>query len=1172
MSLGQALLRPQGLKDPPVHGPSRAFDILVDFIESLLKDPEGGPATLQALIDSGIEVVPAFLVSRQEKSRLAEGRIRQLVRPFNDILQAFLAGVTGDLGASVPVVLHALRSLLAELRAESLGRFLKEAIHLARHDLDVTPEALTALFRSFIEGAATRLQSRVDGGDLSEEALKRYELGLNLRNLEHLILDELEWPDLDLDVMVDSIVKIYKEKGIDTILGKIEKVLEAADALAEPLAILLETMQQQGPAAGGSVGARSVGAAAAGDPPPDAPSTVDSTTPFSWYASWVLHTETRFNVTEASTTIDPIGAIQYRYIPPIHMERIAFHTLWATDALETLAHIISVEKGDIASNMLNTFWDLFNTVNTPVNKLMIPGWMQWTLTPVLTFLGGLEGIRCSGGGDAAYPWIQIAEDLGETALYRRWTWMMREFLLSFLTLLNHKQKEHRDWFNARAAELQPQEAELIQVNGQLDATPAPVGAAKTDLEERKASLENTLNQAYFLLRQGNHNQFAGFMYGLGEVGAIILPVVLSNTDRQSYGFAGQAPPEAMIGKMFGGMAINLGFRGVSILLAGLTAWEFPDDHNQMLISWLLLSNDRFIWNPKRETRGENAGRGIFVFFNFVIEALMQMVYLYLFTNGNTSDGKFAALLGTTAEFAGYPPGAGSPYLLPWNGGQTKQCVQNPMGIWSHFPGDFQTYAYDFDHDAGDEVLCSRTGVVLNLCDQVPNNLDANKLPAGLVAPLDALGGYQFGGWNFMELLHLRTALFSALDGGVLPAASVNPTGPMKIGSAVFMPSVAHPLDPDPTRSAPGVPAPFATYADGTTGIFPGTRFPPFFTVTGAPWPLLPTPMSLHPTQTTFLSGGAAAAPTNCGATADQVYSFLDTGWDRGLQGSTFAVFSDGTPVPAGVVFAPNTPNPPTPSTPMYRSGTTFAPWQAQETTAILAAPVGLGTPGIPVAAGATFLDGTPIPAGVILPPDCGATPAWLPRPHPGTPLYLPGTLFTLINPGVNYFNAGTIWEAVGAAIPAVGSAYTRFTPAVLSVCQYGHGLQNWMQISLSPAGTAGQPTGKAMADVFTTNVYANVLGMVIPQGRVLMLSGDTGVSFYNHLHHHVLLDSAASRGRNNLPVPRSGNPFPFFPYTIPFVYSDGTHGIEHGFREAPQSNGLLRAMTYYESKNTRTGP
>jgi CubicO group peptidase (beta-lactamase class C family) len=46
--------------------------------------------------------------------------------------------------------------------------------------------------------------------------------------------------------------------------------------------------------------------------------------------------------------------------------------------------------------------------------------------------------------------------------------------------------------------------------------------------------------------------------------------------------------------------------------------------------------------------------------------------------------------------------------LPW-GDDMKQCVQGNMGVWSHYPdgSSQQTYAYDYSHDVGTEILASR---------------------------------------------------------------------------------------------------------------------------------------------------------------------------------------------------------------------------------------------------------------------------------------------------------------------------------------------------------------------------------------------------------------------------------------------------------------------------------
>src|SRR6185295_7432500 len=101
----------------------------------------------------------------------------------------------------------ALKGFVAMARVDSLVQILRDLIHTAQTDLDFTPEAVEGLFRQCMEGAVTRLQGAVDGGDLSAEALARYELGISLRNLEHLILEEMDWPTLNIEDLVDAIRK-----------------------------------------------------------------------------------------------------------------------------------------------------------------------------------------------------------------------------------------------------------------------------------------------------------------------------------------------------------------------------------------------------------------------------------------------------------------------------------------------------------------------------------------------------------------------------------------------------------------------------------------------------------------------------------------------------------------------------------------------------------------------------------------------------------------------------------------------------------------------------------------------------------------------------------------------------------------------------------------------------
>lgn len=64
-----------------------------------------------------------------------------------------------------------------------------------------------------------------------------------------------------------------------------------------------------------------------------------------------------------------------------------------------------------------------------------------------------------------------------------------------------------------------------------------------------------------------------------------------------------------------------------------------------------------------------------------------------------------------------------------------------------------------------------------------------------------------------------------------------------------------------------------------------------------------------------------------------------------------------------------------------------------------------------------------------------------------------------------------------------------------------------------------------------------IVGTPVPQGQLVMFSGDTGMSFYNHLHFHVSSANARS---------------------LPFVFQD-----------SPETDGRLKDLTWYGSDNER---
>ena len=1051
-----AVLRPQGLVEAPAHGPSRAFDLVGDFLETLMKDPAGAEATMRALGESGAEALPAFLLSREEKLRLAEGKLRALFRPFASVLEGFLRGMGEGIAETLPAVLSALRGLIGLLRADSATHLLRELLRIARADLDVTPAAVERLFRDFVEGAVARLQAPVNGGDLSEEALARFELGFNLRNLEHLILEELEWPDLDPDVMVDSLTALYRSKGLEELLGKIALALDALDGLAGPLAKLLEAAMEVRISGGGSVGAAAAPhAECAGVTPSPAPMDFNraigeslspfefpSSRPICWYLSWMRRQTTYGDIAQIAERHKGLG---FKRVAAPDMEKIAFHTVWAEDVLDFILHVISAEQGDVFSNLANFSWDFLDFMIVVAGKKRIPTWTHWVCRIGVTFLGGFEQTRF-GANDAVYPLTMWLADWGEAALYKRWTWLLREGTLSFITLLNHDKDRWERWEREfykphRCEAIDRKENAEREIRGAATIADAPERARFIERQGKiKEAAEKDMRTLRVMLWTSNHNCYHGLCYFFGEAGATILPGILANTDRANYGFIGGGPTGAMIGKAFGGLAIAWPMTWLSLFLARIAAGQYPNDTAGMV---LLPLRERYIEYP--EGLGSNIGlRILFGHLFLVHEFVSQVMYLYLFTESHTGDGTFLSLPGfPAAAWPGYPANAAaSPYFLPW-GGTLQQCVQNNLGIWSHFPlnpGGDQTYAYDFNHDAGTEVLCMRAGIVSNICDQVPNNTQNTVT--------DAQGQNQ--SWNNVEILHL----------------SVFPPG-----SGFGLAGVA-------------APAGF-TYANGAP-IEAGTLFPPYWLPAPAPagttLPLMPPTVPLHPSAA-ILPAGSAYAASFPGFAAGSTFGFLIAGFDQGI---------------AGVV------------------------------------------PG----AGTTFVGGGAIPPAVVFPP---ATP--MPPP------------------------AGTPFFPAGATFAPVAGAAGAFTPITCTYSQYGHGLQNFINVNAPAAPPAGQPN-RTMVTVYAATaydglavppggataaqiLYNNVLGRFMPQGQVVMLSGDTGVSAYNHLHVHVLLDSSVN---------------PSATLAAPFVFADADHDMSHGFREAPQTTGVPRAMTFYNSRNTRIWP
>jgi hypothetical protein len=1043
MPLGAVFIRPQPLLLPPSRQGEDPLEIILTFLESFTTDPTAALPALSIMAEVSSNGLRDFVLSQEERIRFADGKIRNLFRPYGDFIDAFIDGLGESPLETIPAVLEALVKLLDHLTSDKVKEFVQKLFDLIEHDLGISGETVRNLFNDLTSQMITRMKSRVVGGDTSDEATALYEFGSGLQELQSLVNDP-NIPGIDVNLLLTAIEKHWKDSGLDLVISVVKEVLKHSEDIIEPLTKIAEAVINLNVHVEVNVSGNSpsLGAAAA-DPVAKEAEGPEGTTaagtpesgdnPVAWYASWVAGRIVNYP-TDTNAPINLFNNPQligfsYKHVTAEKMEKLAHTTAWLVPTLESFLHTISVEQGDVLTNLVNMGFDGIDTVLVAGFRkpsllsgvdLVQPGLLRFFSFMGYNALTGLEGGRFSNVGNDPYVYTCLGGDIGEAILYRRWIWVLREAFLSFITLLNNDPEEFETWVAERRQ------------------------AARTDGE--RLEIENAI-------KNHNNNCFEGVCYFFGEFGAMLLPIILSRTDRANYGFVGGGPRPEMFGKAIGGAAISWAFMYLAILVARIPAGQFPTDWVRYGI---LPFKDRIYGKYEFDNpfNAPSAVEGVARFFKIpwaairgAVALMMYIVdhgmYLYLFTDGSTDGGEFCIDdNGVERRFMGYPEDyEQSPYRLPWAKDTMLQCVQGNMGIWSHHvksvptpPAtnvfiNLQTYAYDFSHGGGTDVLCARSGIVTQITDTQPDNNPKN--------------------WNFVEIMHLI----------VFPPGS--------------------------DQGVAGVPAPagITQFADSVTNIPADALFPPYWDAAGNTlWPL-PNPMPLHPSAAILPSGVSLSAPATpggpdprdyygdfAGFPVDSRFAFIDPSFDRAIAGLTLpagGVFSDGTPIPPDVVFAPDVAVPPPPGS-SFPAGTTFVP---------------------------------PVPGGA-----------------------------------------------------------TTFQPLLATFGIYGHGLFGFMKISIAPPSPGGtgfttdpRPSGP-LTDVFRSRTNNEVLGLFVQQGQPCLLSGDTGVSAYYHLHTHVLCQTNGQ-------------------LTIPFVYRDASHSIVHGFREViSRRNGVPFAMTFYTSGNARIDP
>ncbi len=404
-----------------------------------------GALAAEVLQDAAVRVF-------EERRTRMEGAAPLLLEWGRDLLAA-LTGPGLDMDVSdARTGLRLARTLLGRLAdamespaAPALRPHVAGLIDILQTRLAITPQDM---LHEAWRAMATLADALEEGAPAESVAARgtRRELGRMLRRLV-VRLQEERLPQLDADTVTTVLAGLLAEANAPRAAATLRCVADALGAFLDGSLALAELVRLE---AFGEF--RSLGAAAAAAASEDR---------YLWYASWLMGTDVvldreRTEITAGGETIasgsDLTPADLPAYRPGEHpvytfrrfdvetCETVAYVTAIVRDALQVLLHALSIEEGDVASNVLNlSFGSVLAVARGHAKRPFLPPWGEHIVFWLATLLGSIEGRHTRGAtGQNLRMWLTLAgPDLGEMLWYRYLATRAREAILSGITLANH---------------------------------------------------------------------------------------------------------------------------------------------------------------------------------------------------------------------------------------------------------------------------------------------------------------------------------------------------------------------------------------------------------------------------------------------------------------------------------------------------------------------------------------------------------------------------------------------------------------------------------------------------------------------------------------------------------------------------------------------------------------
>ena len=475
MSVGVVLTQPQRL--PRLANATPADAGLGDLAKlgiGIAIDTAKGGHILEAFEAAGEAASARLLAQAGPGLDHARRRLGAMVRSPLASLEAKaqeLGSVNGPDAALAAAndLLTLVVTLASELTIDHIRRHLTELLDIVETDLGLTPNVLETQLWAFLDDFVDRLEHVAPEPDASLRS-NRLQVIAALRLLKRTGEHEFHFPQLAAEQAAEELFDLVQRTGLASEAARVACVGANLVRVADTGRDLLHAIPFTG------LGPGSISAGAVPDPPA-------STDTYLWYPSWLANNHRPWwsyvlllvprddivktaseqivqrNTWRADSLIataapdwaavkktDGSDTTPYSFgsVSVDKMETIAWVSSIAANGLELLFHLISLEEGDYASNIVNGAgatgygtWKVFK-------KEPAPWWMEGLLGRGLgTFAASFEGVQTKAAFGLCFKeWLTLAgPDYAEMLSYKYFTELARDLLLSILTLINHKPGE-----------------------------------------------------------------------------------------------------------------------------------------------------------------------------------------------------------------------------------------------------------------------------------------------------------------------------------------------------------------------------------------------------------------------------------------------------------------------------------------------------------------------------------------------------------------------------------------------------------------------------------------------------------------------------------------------------------------------------------------------------------